>query len=209
MIRSQMRTRLRRRLLEDVADRFNDVDDLNPFLDLGVQEVQKRLLAIEPEATKTRDGGDLVAGQDFYALPPDLWRLMKLETSADGVTYSKVTRITDRQADAGDVGFVLWSRSYVRLNPAPTANVVNGLRITHISGMRMPTDATVCPLPDDLHMLAVKCAHKLALADLGEPTDRLDAEIAADFNSIPLYSEGSAESTKLELDFPQEYDAYR
>ena len=205
MNRLKMRTLLRRRLQEDVPDRWQE-SDLNELLDQGVLDVQKRLVAIDPEAVKATDIADIVSGQDFYELPPETWTVVCVETSSDGVTYTPLDRLTDRQADAGDYGFVLHSSRYLRLSPPPSASVVAGLRLTHIPGLRMGEDSALCGLPDSLHMTAVKCAQKLALAEVGEPTDRIETEISADLNLLQLFHTPASQPTRFEVDFQHDYD---
>jgi hypothetical protein len=205
MNRLKMRTLLRRRLQEDTPDRWQN-EDLNELLDQGVLEVQKRLLAIDPEAVKATDVADTVGGQDYYALPPETWTVVKVETSQDGARYTPLDRLTDHQADAGDAGFVLHSSGYIRLSPAPSASVVGGLRLTHVPGLRMGEDGANCGLPDSLHMTAVKCAQKLALAEVGEPTDRIETDINADLNLLQLFHTPASQPTRFEVDFQHDYD---
>ncbi len=205
MIRSAMRGLLRGRLQETTANQWDD-GRLNILLDQGVLDVQKRLVAVDPEAIKVQDVADLVAAQDFYQLPPETWTVMKVETSADGVTYTALDRLTDRQADAGDTGWVLFSSGYIRLSPVPSTSVHDGLRLSHVPGLRMGADDALCGLPDHLQMVAIKCAQKFALAETGEPTDRLENEIASDLNQLQLYHNGAAQPVRFEVDFLHEYD---
>lgn len=192
MLRGEMRTVLRRRLQEDAPSggRF-DEDVISRLLTLGVQEVQKKELAINPEAYKVIDQGDiLVASTDVAALYP--WPVgslcvieLGMGTPADG--YTKLERITLKQAREGVSGFVPWSSSHFMLSPRPSTAVTKGLQAITVPALTMADDSEVCPLPLNLHLTAVRAAELIALGDTGEASDKIRAEIAEDFKGIPQF----------------------
>jgi len=190
VIRSDMRALLRGWLQEEVADLWDDTE-ANRFLNLGIQEAQKTLLAVDPEAVKATYTAHIVVpatGKDaIYTYPAGTWAVIEIATSTDGINYDALKRISLGLARQGYTGFVPYdARSFV-LAPSPSTAVTNGLRAMVVPTLVMAADTDECPLPAAFHILAIRQAEKLALKKAGEPTDKVQAEIDKDVQDVPRF----------------------
>jgi len=183
---------LRRRLQEDTPNHFAN-SDLDRLMVLGMQEIQKRVLIVQPESFKAEDRADLVAGQDFYEWPAGVFAVKKLATGNPTDGYSRLSPISLLEAEGGAPGFVPWDQKYFQLSPKPDASVVNGLQCIGVPTLTVYDDSEVLPLPISLHMAIVLAAEVFALGDLGEASTRAKEELGPMIESIPgffLLSEG-------------------
>jgi len=216
---SAMRTILRGWLQDKIptggsqADRLWLDATLNTFLNMGLTDAEKIIIAVDPEAFKCTYTADLVAattGQDaLYAWPVGTWAVMEVALSTDGVNFSPLRRTTLNDARNGryelEGGFIPYSKSHFMLIPAPAAAVTNGLRVIVAPTLVMAADTDECPIPPSHETLVLKCAQKYALMDSGEPTDKLEAEISAIEQRVPRYYFTAAEPSFVE---PTGYDGY-
>ena len=196
------------------ADRQWTDAALNSFLGMGLTDAEKIILAVDPEAFKCTYTADIVAattGQDaLYAWPAGTWAVMEVARSSDGVNFVPIRRITlknarDGRQESGLGGFIPYSKSHFMLSPAPTAAVTTGLRVIVAPTLVMAVDTDECPIPPSHETLVLKCAQKWALADVGDPTDKVEAEIQALEQRVPRYYFVSGEPSFLE---PTGYDDY-
>lgn len=193
MIRSDMRGVLRGWLQEAIADQWQNTD-LDRYLNLGVREVQKLIVSLEPESIKKTYTAHLTAGvagaDKKFSYPVGTWGVIELGISSDGVNYTAMRRISLAQARSGDYteySFVPWSPRLFALFPAPTAAVTNGLRAIVVPTLMMAVDTDSCPVQPAYDTLVIKEAERFALRDRGEPTDKLDAEIQTEKAEAPRH----------------------
>jgi len=185
MNRGDSRTVLRSWLQEDVADQWSD-SQLNTYLNMGVRETQRIVVALDPDSLKKTYKAHIVvpaAGVDaIYSYPAGAWAVIELALSADGTNYAPMGRISLKNARRNEVntegGFVPWDPTHFALFPSPAAAVTNGLRAIVVPTLTMAVDTDDNPLPLSLHELVLKCAERYSRKAIGEPVDKLDAEIA-------------------------------
>ncbi len=199
MNRGQQRTVLRGWLREATADQWTDTQ-IDTYLNLGLREVQKVIVSLDPESVKKTYVANLVAGtvgaDAIYSYPVGTWGVIEMGISADGINYLPMKRISLAQARAGyypDTGsesqyaFVPWSPREFSIYPMPATAVVNGLRAIVVPTLTMAVDADEFPAPLGFETLALKEAQRFALRDVGEPTDALSAEIAQEKQETPRF----------------------
>jgi hypothetical protein len=68
----------------------------------------------------------------------------------------------------------------------------------------MSVDTSKCPIPAAHETLVLKCAEKYARMDVNEPTDKLEAEIAALEQRVPRFYLSAHQPSFLE---PMGYDS--
>jgi hypothetical protein len=201
MLLSDMRTMLRGWLQDKIPSGGVDTDrqwtnvNLRWFINLGLREAQKIILAVDPEAFKcTYIASITVPATGVDALvewPAGTWAVIEVATSADGVNYVPINRVTLKNARTLATqpggGFIPYSKSHFMLAPSPTVAVPAGLRVIVAPTLVMAVDTDECPIPVAHETLVLKCAQKYALMDVGEPTDKLEAEIAALEQRVPRF----------------------
>jgi hypothetical protein len=191
MNRAAMRSKLRRRLQEDVPDRWTDVQ-LNEALNLGLVELQKEVMKVDPEAFCFVDRADIVAGQEWYKWPAGTWYERELRILS-GTTYTPIRRIafTERGDNsilaASGPSYASFDRSRFVLCPIPTVSVVNGMEIVWVPTLTMALDTTVPPVHLGLHLAIVEFAEVIATADVGDTNEETVKDLARIINSIPQY----------------------
>jgi hypothetical protein len=191
-----MRGALRRRLQEDVADRWSDAD-LNLALNHGLIELEKEILKVDPEAFSYIDRADIVANQEYYEWPDGIWyerELRYLNSSpALPLTYTSMRRINFNEradgahTDASVTCYARFDRERFVLAPVPTASIVNGLEIVYVPSLSMAQDTDHPPVHLGLHLAVVLFAEIISLADVGDGSDETIKDLARMINSIPQY----------------------
>ena len=213
MLREEMRDTLRGWLQDAGTDPDWDNLHLNRYLNLGLKETQKTLVTIDPEAVKATYKANLVVpdpGKDaLYAYPAATWAVVELSTSADGIYFTPLRRTSLHAIRDGssERGFIPYSASAFMLYPTPTVAVVDGLRAIVVPTLVMAEDTDECPLPAAFHTLAIKHAQKLAMKDIGEPTDKLESEIRDERSELPKFYLTASEPSFVTLDIGRDYDA--
>ncbi len=191
MNRGAMRDKLRRRLQEDIADRWSDVQ-LNECLNLGLVETQKEIMKVDPEAFCFVDRADIVAGQEFYKWPAGTWYERELRILS-GVTYTPMRRIAFTERADGAIlsapgpTYASFDRARFVLCPIPTVSVIDGLEIVWVPTLTMASDATVPPVHLGLHLAIVEFAEIIATADVGDTNEETIKDLARMINSIGQY----------------------
>lgn len=207
--RGDMRARLRARVKEATADNWSDVD-MNLYLNLGLQEVQKKIIALDPMAFFWTDRGDIIVTQELYPWPEGC--LYEFEVGyLGGGSYKPLERITyaetrDRSAGS-DPAYASHGRYFV-LSPIPSATVVNGLQVKYMPTLSMSVDADVPKIPQPLHIAAVIYAERFALADVGDVEGRKASseELAEIINGIPQFYIASASTPgRMRVDYEVGY----
>lgn len=180
--------------LQDTATTGGEWDDtqLNRYLNLGIRDAQKAVIAVDPELVKATYKADIVlptVGIDpLYSYPVGTWAVIEIATSLDGVTYGKLERVTLRAARSGQAsGFVPWDAQHFMLTPPPSTAVTKGLRTIVVPTLVMAVGTDANPLGELFDTLVLKCAERFALRDRGEPTDKLSAEIQQEKQEIPRF----------------------
>lgn len=189
---SDLRTTLRGWLQDTTSVQWTSIQ-LNRYLNFAVREVEKTIVAVDPEAFKCVYKAHLraaVTGEDqLYSYPVGTWGVIEIALSTDGTNYSPLSRISLPVAReyTNSVGFIPWSKSHFMLYPASETVVSNGLRVIVIPTLVMSEDTDEMPLPNAFENLLLKWANKLALMDVSEPTDKLDAEIKSLSGETPRF----------------------
>lgn len=195
MNRQAMRDSLRRRLQEETADRWQDID-LNQCLNLGLVELQKEILKVDPEAFSFVDRADVVADQEFYEFPAGTWyeREIRLLSTTSPLRYGPALRRVSfpERADptalsGASVVYARFDRSRFVLSPVPSVSVVNGMEIVWVPTLTMALDTTVPPVHLGLHLAVVEFAEVIATADVGDTNEETIKDLARIVNSIPQY----------------------
>ena len=184
MTKGEMRYVLRRRLQESTPNQWSNAD-LDRLLSLGVQEGEKRIITIQPEAFKREYRADQVVNQEFYEWPVGTWTAMKVALGTATAGYGRLDPLSLTQAEAGEVGYVPWDSKYFMLSPTPTSSVTAGIQVIVIPTLTMYDDAEVCPLPLFAHMAAVLYGEVFALGDVGEVAAGAHAEVDRIFKEMP------------------------
>lgn len=197
----QMREMLRGWLQDKIPAGTTEADRqwrdaaLNLFLNLGLRDAEKIILAVDPEAFKCTYTADVVVpttGQDaLYAWPAGNWTVIEVALSTDGVNFSPIDRVSLDDSRNGRYStanaFIPYSKTHFMLAKPPTAAVTTGLRVIVTPTLVMSADTDECPIPVAHETLVLKCAQKLALMDVGEPTDKVEAEIKALKDEVPRF----------------------
>jgi hypothetical protein len=205
---SDLRTTLRGWLQDTQTVQWTSIQ-LNRYLNFAIREVQKNILAVDPEAFKCVYKAGLraaVTGEDqLYTYPAGTWGVIELAISSDGTNYTPLSRITlpTARGYTNSYGFITWDKRHFMLYPASERAISSGLRIIVIPTLVMAEDTDEMPLPNAFEMLLLKWGHKLALMDVGEPTDKLDAEIQDLQQGTARYYFTSSEPTFM---VPNGYD---
>lgn len=167
-----MRSLLRRRLQEVSEDQWTD-QQLNDLLNLGLYEVQKYIIRINPDYNLSYYQANVVADQDLYDLPASLIRLDEVQLKDSSGNYYTITKtdakIATRMIESNPLqqntqtNFFLRGR-YLGLSPVPTSSVTGGLRLWGVFTLTMAANEDVPKIPLNVHLAPVLYAHYLALA---------------------------------------------
>lgn len=192
MTLGEMLTRWRGRVQEVASNNWSDAEG-RQFLNMGLQEVQKHIIAIDPMAFFWTDRTNIVAGQELYPWPSGcLYEFEVAVLGDDGVTYEPLERIafmeTRVRDTASDLAYASHGRHFA-LSPKPSASVANGLQVKYMPTLTMSGDAVVPDVPIPLHILIVMYAERFALADVGDWAGRegTTKEIAELVGGIPRF----------------------
>lgn len=157
------------------------------ILNLAMREVEKHILGFEPEAFKcvyTAATTIPATGKDnLYSYPAGTFAVHEVSISDDGTNYLPIPRrglgtIRDYAVrGVSEICFVPWDTGHFLLYPSPSTAVAAGLRIIVAPTLGMTEDTDESPLPKGFETLHILEAKKLALLDVGEPTDSVQQEI--------------------------------
>lgn len=193
MNRAQLRTTLRGWLQDTVSAQWTSAR-LNEFLNLGLKETQKILVGVDPELLKCQYRRNLTVpstGIDkLIPFPVGTWAVFEIRLSTDGGTEygDPLPRINLPQARDGKTGFVHYDANYFMLSPPPDTAYTNGIRITVMPTAVFALDTDELPVRFIAHeTMILKQAQKYALWDVGEPTDKIEAEISVIEQRVPRF----------------------
>ncbi len=203
-----MRTLLRRRINEITADQWAD-GDLNDVLNLGLHQVQKRIMAIDPEAFIYIARAPITALEEFVPKPVGMWyeKAVRLKDSSTGL-YGGIEKMDYYLAETLTSGDAVYSHlgRFLAIHPIPSANVTNGVEILYIPVLSMAVDTDVPDVHIGLHDAIVKAAQLSLLPETGEPFKDLQASLDAELLEIPLYYRQSAgQAPALNPQVPKDY----
>jgi len=197
MNRGIMRTLLRRRLLEPVADQWDDTT-LNSLLNLGVALVRKQVRKVDYEFDIRWEYRDTLAGVNFYEKPSGTRGVTSIgvkKLSSDTV-WTQLTRKPYHLArDYSSEGEMVYCHrgAYIGLFPAPTAAITQGIEFLHAPTETLATDTDIPRLEESLQYAVVCWAALLAKGESPEDDSkdakelqRLLGDIPADYGSSDL-----------------------
>lgn len=174
MIRSVLRTLLRRQVNEDVADAWTDAD-LNTLLDAGCDAVGKWFFSGNPDRapiTTTLSAYLKDTGYGFatIALPDGFTRMFDLSLLVNSVyvPIEKSSQATVMGLVASDDSKWAFLGQSIIVGPAPSVSLANGVRIRSWNGITLAAEGTSPPFPASLHMAVV---YEAKLITLGEGAD--------------------------------------
>lgn len=189
MNRSAMRTLLRRRLLEPVADQWDD-STLNDLLNLALSLVRKQVRKVDPEFDIRWEYRDTVAGTHWYEKPAGTRGLIELavKKSASDSDWGALTRKMYHIARTytAESEMVYCHRgAYVGLFPAPSASIVQGIQFMHAPTEVLATDTDISRLDDTLQLAAVIWASLIAKGESPEDDSKDANELKRILGDIP------------------------
>lgn len=203
-----MRTLLRRRLNEVLADNWQD-EDLNDVLNLALHRVQKRILTIEPEAFLYIANAPITINQEFIAKPVGMWyeKEVRLLDTATGL-YGEIDRLpyhTAKTLTSGDTAYAHFGRFFA-IRPIPAASILAGLQVLYVPTLTMAVDSDVPDVNLGLHDAIVKAALLTLLPETGEAYKEVKEQYEEDMGDVHLYYRMSASANQqLEPVVPKDY----
>jgi len=158
------------------------------IINLAIRETEKHILSHDPEAFKciyTAATTVPTTGKDnLYSYPVGTFAVHEIAYSSDGMNFVPIPRralknIRDfRNGNAtGEVCYVPFDAKHFILWPSPATAVASGLRIIVAPTLGMTEDSDESPLPLAFETMHILEAKKIALWDVGEPTDSVQQEI--------------------------------
>lgn len=171
MNRLTIRTLVRRRLNEEVADSWDD-DTLNTLINVAHALVLKQVRKVDPEALLFWDYRDTVAGTSWYEKPSGTRGPVEvgLKTAATDTDWAPLTRkpyYLARDWTGSDT--VYCHRGlYIGIFPAPTASVVQGIQFIHAPTDALAADSDFPKVETTLHYAIVLWATLIAKGESPE-----------------------------------------
>ena len=214
MNRGELRTMLRMRL-RDSADAQDWSDaELNSRLNLGLVELQKKIIAVHPDAVLKRFRRSVVAGVDRYQWPAGFSFGFELSVlDATGTKYIPMVKtplgeVRKFQNDgyAGDPVFAYEGRSENRpyggflIAPTPSTTVVDGFEASVMCALVMDDDTTIPAVDSMMHLAILAYAEDIGLSDTGEASDEVQKKVDRLIAGLPQYMLPSAQPDRLTID---------
>ncbi len=215
MIRSVLRTLLRRQLGEVMADAWED-SDLNTLIDAGCDQVGAMFFAMAPDRAPinvqlnnfVRDAGYQYA---TIALPAGFTRMNALSLLQSDGTYLEIPKETKELVEGlttgNDAGWA-YNGNAVIVGPAPSVAQANGVRFRYSGGITLATDQSVPPFPSSLHLAVMYEAKAIALGETGDDDTPLQRTLTRLYNKFAgeyLDGGGRPEAFSLDRKSPSEY----
>lgn len=188
MTRATIRTLLRRRLNEQVADNWDD-STLNTLIDLAYALVLKQVRKVDPEALVFWDYRNTVANTNWYEKPSGTRGPVEVglkKTSAD-TDWTPLKRQPYYNARDWTGDTVYCHRgTYIGIFPAPTIAVVSGLQMLHAPTDALAVDTDVPKVEQTLHYAIVVWAAIIAKGESPEADTKDAAELQRLIGDIPF-----------------------
>lgn len=197
MNRGMMRTLLRRRLLEPVADQWDD-STLNELLNLGLALVRKQVRKVDYEFDVRWEYRDTIAGTSWYEKPSGTRGsieigVKKASSDTDWTALKRAAYHIARTYTSESEMVYCHRGAYIGLFPAPSASIVQGIRFLHAPTESLAADSDIPRLEESLQYAVVCWAELLAKGESPEDDSkaakelqRLLGDIPADYGSIDL-----------------------
>jgi hypothetical protein len=205
---------LRRRLQSPSTDTTWSDTELDSRLNLGLMELQKKILAINPDAVLKRFRRSVVAGVDRYQWPAGFsydFELAILDSSAskyipmdkgalhyvrrlqrDGYSSSYLYAHEGRSESRPYGGFVIV--------PTPTTTVANGFQVSAMCALTMDDDSSIPAVDQMMHLAILIYAEDVSLADTGEASDTAQKNVDRMIATLPQFMIRSAQPDQLSID---------
>jgi len=195
--RSNMRTLLRRRLLEPVEDQWSD-STLNDLLNLALALVRKQVRKVDYEFDVRWEYRDTVAGTSWYEKPSGTRGSIEIgvKKAASDTDWAALRRAPYHIARTytSEAEMVYCHRGvYIGLFPAPSVSVADGIQFLHAPSESLAADTDVPRLEESLQYAVVCWAALLAKGESPEDDSkdakelaRLLGDIPADYGSLDL-----------------------
>jgi hypothetical protein len=188
MLRSEIRTLVRRHIQETVADNFANAD-LDILINVAYQLVVKQVRRVSPDEFLTTALVNTAIGTSLYNKPAGARRILEVALlDAAGVTYNPLPymNFVDASALTASEGpvFTIRGQQY-GIYPAPTAVVVNGIRVTYQPTVSLAADGDTPLVEDTLQYAIALWAALLAKGESPESDTKEAAQLTQILNDIP------------------------
>jgi hypothetical protein len=187
MNRGTMRTLLRRRINEPIADDWDD-NTLNSLLDVAYALVLKQVRKVDPEALIAWEYRDTVAGVSWYEKPSGTRGPVEVavKASASATDWTALLRKPYYLAKTYTSEQVYCHRGrYIGLFPAPTTSVTQGIQFLHVPTDSLALDTDVPKIEESLQYGVVVWASLLAKGESPEADTKDAAELQRILGDIP------------------------
>jgi len=188
MIRSTIRTLLRRQIMEVTVSQWSDAV-LNDLINVAYHVSQKEIMKVDPEAFLEWVRRDLtVADGSFYPRPEGSWWPNQVRMKNQGSSRYEMLQFKPFDeaetwgidssgkptGDAADPAGHVWARrgNYVCIFPAPTATITAGLELIHVPTLILAVDTDIPAVPLGVHIAIVYIAKVLALGETYQNFER-------------------------------------
>lgn len=195
MNRGNMRTLLRRRLLEPVEDQWSD-STLNDLLNIALALVRKQIRKVDPEFDVRWEYRDTVAGNPWYEKPAGTRGSIEigLKAAASDTDWTPLRRAAYYIARGETNDTVYCHRgAYIGIFPAPSVAVVEGIQFLHAPSETLALDTDIPRLEESMQYATVCWAALLAKGESPEDDSkdakelqRILGDIPSDYGSLDL-----------------------
>jgi hypothetical protein len=188
MTRGTIRTLVRRRLNEEVADNWDDTT-LDTLINLAYALILKQVRKVDPEAVLFWDYRNSVAGTSWYKKPsgtrgPVEVGLKATSADTDWTALKRVPYHIARDHTGSDTVYC-HRGEYIGIFPAPSASVTSGIQFLHAPTDTLATDSEVPKLEQTLHYAIVLWATLLAKGESPEDDTKDAKELQRIIGDIP------------------------
>lgn len=198
MTRGQIRTKLRRRVQEEVGDSAGGWTDaeLNAEINVAYAWVQKEIFKVSPEAHLFWDYMNTTASTSWYPLPETFGiSEVGIKTAASDTDWARLGKkiYDDIRSLATTTSYYAQRGQWIGIFPAPAAGVTNGLQLVHSPIMSLSADTDVPRIKTPTHEAIVLKAKAQVLGDLDSESAKNRQDLADIINDLPLWYEMSTD----------------
>jgi len=180
MTRGTIRTLLRKKLNEDVADQWSE-DVLSELIDAAYGLVQAEIRRLDPQGLVFWSYADIVSGTQYYEKPAGTWgqvsiRLKDAITLAYGDTpLQRIDYDLALKQTTTSTPFYFERGRYIGLVPIPSASITQGIEFQHVPTETLALDTDTPQINVSYHYAIVLEAAIMAKDDTTEDVARLRA----------------------------------
>lgn len=189
MTRATIRTLMRRRLNEQVADNWDD-STLNTLINLAYALVLKQIRKVDPEALIFWDYRDTVVNVNWYEKPSGTRGPVEvgLKGSSADTDWSALVRKPYWLARdwTGSDTVYCHRGNYIGIFPAPTVAVTQGIQFIHVPTDTLADDTDVPKIEQTLHYAIAVWAALIAKGETPEDDTKDAKELQRLIGDIPL-----------------------